>query len=441
MRLALFVVVFAAACGKGSSAPPQEKTKTSDPVAVGKDAAVAAPVKNEKRKRSPATPICKAARARLGYDAACVETELPELTTPAGKVVRVHDAHDPTMAHVFALVRPSGEIVIGSGSGQTSGGLIDEITKELDLAATPPETLARLIATLYIEDTLVRCLPGTNDVLPEGAPCHPPEYVDADGKKMIRIVLEQFPSPAGFNRDRHELNDVRYEIENGRVSSVDGNGLASLDPAAPRPDSVPPVPGMTVPPEHVAPPVTAPADVNDALCALARERVSGMEGQRCEVYAYPSLDLPTGSLYYLANDAGLRNLYGLRKPDGTYVTGYDLETTENPLNAIVAHYDPAVVPPEKFLAAYLLLAGEPMRIRCLPGANDVLPDGHPCTPPTARMDGADLVIDVIVEDLPLVDQHGNPQDPAIRDGLWHFTPNGGMSRDGHRLVDLRDDEP
>jgi hypothetical protein len=428
----------AVGCGKGSE-PPQ--ARTSEPAApTGSKPAAKADPRFDKVKRPPATPICQQARGSFGYAAACDEIELPELETAAGKVFRVHAVDDPTRARLYALVRPSGEIVVSRGGSYSE--VLAAITRSLDLRATPPETLALLHATLYTESAIVRCLPG--DALPTDAvkvyragPCEPPAIVGDGDRTLLTYVVEQWPDPQLMNRDERRISFAKVELGDGELSFKEADYLMVLDPAAPRPPGLPPVPTMTSPPDWVGAPVAAAADVSEALCAEARSSVSRLAGQRCEAFGYPSLELPTGSIYYLANDAGERYAFALRKPDGAIVAGYAVGNDENPLSPIVRGYDPAVVPADKFLAAYLLLTGKPAQILCLPGSGDEIPD-HPCEPPTAAMDGEELVVKAILLELPIPGDRF-VSEPAVRKVEWRFTPRGGMSGDGFRLVDLRED--
>jgi hypothetical protein len=356
-------------------------------------------------------------------------------------VIRLHDPADPTRRRLYALVRPSGEIFVGDG-GQHSSTL-REIVEAIDAAATPPETLAVLYTTLVDESAVVRCLPGSNDVLPtEGVEvlrartCQPPARVTADGRALITMVVEEFPDP-GSNRESHRIWFKRVEVTDDAIDSVDGEALIELDPAAPRPPELPPLPEMTAPPDWVAAPEKTPPAVSDALCAVAREKLSGFAGRRCEAYGYPSLVLPTGQLFYLANDAGYRWAWALRKLDGAILAGWDL-VDGDPIAAIVADYERTRVPPAVIVAAHLMLDGSPARILCLPGADDVIP-GHDCTPPSATKEGDELVVTAILHELPLPRDKYAPKDPAIRQMTWRFSPRGGYSGDGWRLIDLRED--
>ncbi len=420
------------AVGCGSKSEPAKE--------VAKDPTTAAPKADRfgKVKRPTVSAVC--AEAGFGYLATCVETELAELATAAGKVYRVSEVGDPTAAWVYVLARPDGTMVRGDGGN--NGTMLDEITKALDLAATPPATLALLHAALDTEVAVVRCLPGADDKLPPDRDgkvhaCAAPAIVKDGDKQVLTYVVEQFPHPRLLNRDSHWIYASRIEVREHELSHIEGRGLVELAADAPLPPSMPPRPTLTSPPDWVAAPVQVSAELSAALCQAAVAKVSGLEGQACKAYGYPSLDLPTGSLYYLANDAGQRHLIALQKPDGTIVTGYDLGATEHPLLPIIASYDPTVVPPATFFAAHLFLTGRAARILCLPGAKDVIP-GVDCVAPTAVKQGEDLVVTAIVEERPFPDEHGTRPDPSVRSYTMTFGPGGGFSGGGTRLLDLRD---
>lgn len=393
-----------------------------------------------KVKRPKVSAVCEKARASFGYLAECVETELPELATAAGKLYRVSEVGDPTQAWVYVLVRPDGTMFLGGGGG--NGSMLDEITKGVDLATTPPATLAQLYVTIDTEVALVRCLPGTDDKLPPDQDgkvhdCAAPAIAKEGDQLVLTFLVELFPYPGLLNRDDHWISANRVAVREHELSSIEGRGLIELPATAPLPPSMPPRPTMTTPPTWVADPVEAPAELGAALCKEAVAKVSGLDGQQCKAYGYPSLDLPTGSLYYLANDAGQRHLLALKKPDGTIVAGYELGASENPLLPIIASYDPAVVPAGKFFAAHLFLTGRASRILCLPGSGDVIP-GETCEAPTAAKKGEDLEVTAIVLELPFPDEHGTRPDPSVRSYTMSFGPRGGFSGGGTRLVDLRE---
>lgn len=386
------------------------------------------------------SPVCEKARQAFGYGSDCVETPLPELDSPAGKLTRVVAKGDPTNEWLYVLQRADGTMFLGDGG--LNGDILDEVTRNLDLATASPELLARLDATLSTEVAVVRCLPGTDDKLPPDGDgkvtaCAPPAIATKDGKRVLTYFLERFPHPRLLNRDDHWISRVQLEVGEHELSSIEGRGVVELPRDAPLPPGAPPIPTMTTPPDWVAKPVEAPAAVSDALCAAAVERLSGWEGQRCKAYGYPSLDLPAGKLYYLANDLGERNSLAMQKTDGTIVVGFELEAGENPMKAIVTGYDPAIYPAEKIVALHQFLHGEAVHILCLPGSGDTLPDDE-CKPPSVEKQGDTLIVHAIVEELPFPDGNGRISDPAVRSFTYELTPGGGMSGGGLRLVDLRE---
>jgi hypothetical protein len=430
-KVLVVVALLAVGCGKGKDAPPASEPATGrarfDPV-----------------RRPPVSAACAKARRWFGYAATCAEVELPELETAAGRVVRLHAVGDPTMQRVYALVRPSGEVVVDKAGSY--GKTLAAITQGIDLAATPPAMLASLYETLATESAIVRCLPGSGDALPTDAiqvyrevACEPPARVEEGDKTIVTYLVEAWPDPQLLNRYGRTIWLRRLELEDGALQSPGADGVMVLDPGAPRPPGLPPVPEMTTPPDWVAPPEKAPAELGEALCAAARARIYGLAGQRCEAYGYPAVALPTGTIYYLANDAGQRYLFALRKPDGAIVVGHALDAEDSPLTPIVRAYDPAVVPAETFLAAHLLLSGKPARILCRPGAGDEIP-GVACQPPRAHQDGDDLVITAILHELPIPGAR-SISDPAVRSIRWRFPPAGGMHGSGMRLLDLREEAP
>src|SRR5690349_3672649 len=106
----VLIVLGASACGKSSAPSPPPPKQTIAPSSAAASSVAKA--------KTPVSAICQEARKhRLGPRAACVETPLPDLTTPAGTVTRVLDGADPIHPYVYALTRPAGEIVIGTGSG------------------------------------------------------------------------------------------------------------------------------------------------------------------------------------------------------------------------------------------------------------------------------------------------------------------------------------
>ena len=420
-------------CGSSSSPARQGGGSAARPVDAG------ATARFSRVKRPPVSPACARARSYLGYAATCVEQPLPELSTAAGEVVRLWAAGDPTRAWVYALVPPHGEPAIAV-SGPYHDGILAVVTSRLDVPATPPDVLARLYAELGAEAAVVRCLPG--DALPAGRtldrhPCVPPRLVTRAGATVLEFALEEFPHPALLNRDRHLVYWEQVAVEPHGLSMREGTGLVELDATTPLPPSAPPLPAMSQPPTELAAPVAAPADVSAALCQAAADRLAGLAGRACRAYAYPSLTLPTAEFYYLANDAGQGHLIATRAPDGTVWVGLEVDQ-HSPFAPLVAAWDPAKVSAATFLAAYLLVDGTRARVRCLPGSGDALPD-DPCPAPTARKDGADLTIEAVLEELPAVGAHDRGHDPAVRRIAWQFTPGGGMSGGGTRLIDLRED--
>jgi hypothetical protein len=423
----LALMVAAIGCGKssderagggsvsGGSAPPAASADRWKPVT-----------------RPAVSASCAKARWRLGYAAVCEEQALPELTTAAGQVVRLWNRDDPTKQWVYALVPPTGEPIVAEAN-PFSDGILRTITDRLDLATTPPEVLAKLYVALDVQAATVRCLGG--DALPAGErssdqPCAPPSIEAVGGKRLLRFLADRFPHPRLLNRTDHWVYGYSVEVKDHELSMVEGDGVMRLDDAAPLPADAPPLPTMTTAPTWAGVPTAAPDDVSRAACAKATE-LFGWRQRACKAYAYPSLELPTGALLYLANDAGERHVMAVRRPDGAI----DLARAvgfQSPLSPLVESYDPAKVPGERFLGAYLLLDGAPKAILCLPGSGDRLP-GEECVAPSAAKDGDELVVKAIVHELPL--QGGD--DPAVRRIEWRFTPRGGMSGGGTRLIDLR----
>jgi hypothetical protein len=380
---------------------------------------------------SPVSPVCQAARAYFGAYATCSETPLPDLDTAAGSLIRVGNASDPSWRHVYVLVKRSGELAVGLGPE-----IFDVIVPALDLSATPADLLARLAAEVYVEAAIVRCLPGRGDVLPSAPrpdiPCTAPSFtVDGDHARLT-FITERYSDPAGAMRDAHELWHETIEFVGGKVRQGGGRGLWRLDADARRPSSLPPLPGMTRPPVYAGAPVAARRSVSDALCRTVRAELPELAAFRCEAYAYPSQKLPTGDLFFLSNDAGVQGLMALRKPDGTIVVG-DVLTSGNPLLPIVRGRDPSAVPPEQFLTARFLLHGTPVRVRCLRG--ETIP-GVSCHAPSARFEGDRLVIDAVVEYLPLANRYGRAYEPKIRSGEWVFSPDGFTEIRGGRDLEL-----
>lgn len=429
MRIVGVACLAALACGNPEPKP------TAAPPAPPADAPPA-PRRFAKVKQPPVSPICAKARAAFGYGSECEATELPELASAAGTLHRVVRKGDPTATWLYVLVRPDGTMALAEGRD-----MLDIITGALDLEATPPVLLAKLHAALEVESAVVRCLPGSGDVLPKGygrrAPCKPPRVTGAGDRRMLRYVVEQFPHPR-LDRSEGWIYEQQVRVTEDELDFEEGTGLAAVPADAPRPPGLPPLPTMTTPPAYVATPVEAPPDVDAALCKAAATNWLAFAGRRCKAYGYPELDLPAGSLYYLANDAGREHALALRRPDGTIAVGFELSTSADPITPLVATYDPAVVPPARLVAAHLFLEGEAVRILCLPGSGDTLPDDE-CRPPSAERQGDELVVSAIVLELPVANSKGMLRDPAVRAFTLNFTRGGGFSGGGVRLIDLRED--
>ncbi|MGE0398766.1 MAG: hypothetical protein AB7T06_18810 [Kofleriaceae bacterium] len=432
MRVVILVVVALAACGKkteSSSEKPGSAEDTPKP----------ATERFAKVKQPKVSKLCERARDYFGYGAECIETPMPELTSAAGTITRVMKKGDPTGEWAYVYTKADGSMYVGSGGGNSR--VLDEVLKDLDVKATPPELLAKLATALDDDVAIVRCLPGTNDTLADKdgkpLPCRAPAITKNGDKTILTYTMETFAHPR-LGRDAHRIAFETMEVTDHDLSSIEGDYLVELPADAPLPKDMPPPPTMTSPPEWFAKPVAAPDDVNKALCALAVDRVAHMKGRQCKAYAYPSLDSPAGSVFYLANDAGQRHVIGLRKPDGSMFVGFDVSATENPMIPIVKSWDPTTMPAEKLVRLHLFLGGEAARILCLPGSNDVIPDSR-CEPPKAEKKGEALVLTYIVEELPFPDEHGNVSDPAVRSYTTELTPGGGSSGGGFRLVDMRDE--
>jgi hypothetical protein len=437
MRAAIAMCLVLAACGKKT-----ESSSSGSGSAAGSATNKAASDRFAKKPQPKVSAVCQKARESFGYGAECIETELTELASPAGTITRVMKKGDPLGEWFYVLAKPDGTMFAGDGG--TNGKILDEVMKGIDTKTAAPELLAKLEAALDTEIAIVRCLPGTDDKLPQkdgkDIACKPPAITKDGDKTILTYTIERFPHLRLMNRTDHWVSSYKTEVKEHALSFIEGTGLVELPAGAPLPNGSPPLPTMTSPPEWVAKPVPAAADVDKALCALAVEKVSGMEaGRQCKAYAYPSLDSPAGSIFFLANDIGRRQILALKKPDGAMFVGYDVETDEDPMKLIVKNYDPKTMPAEKIVALHLFLNHEAARILCLPGSNDVIPD-HACDPPTAEKKGEDLVIKYIVEELSAHgDHHGNVSDPAVRAYATELSPGGGSSGGGFRLIDMRDE--
>jgi len=444
MRSLIAVVAVAACatgCGKSSTKRGPGGGPTSGGDAGSGNGSQAAAARWAPLVQPPVSPACAAARRFFGYGATCVEQPLPELTTAAGTITRLWATDDPTKAWVYALTPPSGP-PIAAEAGPYDDQILRKVTAQLDVPTTPPDVLARLYAALLLQAAEVRCVDGPAPVGRTYAtkrPCAAPRFATVGGKAVLQFAVEEYPHPALLNRDDHRLYWYQVEVLPHELSSMEGEGLAELEPAPALPASAPPLPTMAAPPTYLGTPAPAPADVDAALCKAAADTLSGMAGRACKAYRYPTLALPTGELFYLANDAGQRYLLGSRAADGTIRVGFDVET-HSPVAALIPTYDPAVVSPATFLGAYLLQSGKPARILCLPGAGDALPD-DPCTPPTAEKQGDQLLIKAVIAELPLPGAGSRESEPAVRRIAWEFSPGGGMSGGGTRLVDLRAPTP
>ena len=437
MRVAL-VIAIVAACGKspgGGSGSGSGSARGSAPPAARAEqlAKVAQPA---------VSPACEKARDVFGYGAECNELALPELTSPAGTIVREVRKNDPTAPWVYVLARPDGTFDVAA-AGDGNGPILEAVLAKLDARTLPAELLAKLYVTLKLEAAVVRCLPGASDALPpgkDGKPlaCEPPTLAKVGDKVVLTFIAERLPHPAVYNRRAHDLARDSIAVAEHGLSSIEGTGLLDLPLTAPLPATAPPVPAMTAPLAWVAAPTAAPAALSTALCASASERVTGMAGRACKAYAYPSLDTPAGAVFELTNDAGLLHVPALQKPDGTIVTGLALETKESPIAALVRTYDPKAVPPEKLAALRAFLAGEAERILCLPGSHDELPD-HACDPPAAQKQGDKVVLTYIALQLAVPGgRAGRAREPAVRAMSVELTPEGGALGNGTRLIDLRD---
>ena len=434
----LLAVCLLVACGK----KPEGGGGASGSAPAPGSAAKPAGDRFAKVKQPKVSPICEKARSVFGYGAECIETELPDLASAAGKLTRVMQKGDASGRWIYALTKPDGAIVLGDGGG--GGSIEKEVLKGLDTAATPPELLAKLEAALDVEVAVVRCLPGTDDKLPpdkagKPVPCNAPAITKQGDRSILTYTIEQFPHPRLLNRDAHQIGVFKVEVKDHDVSFSEGEYVLELPVDAPLPKDAPPPPTMSTPPAWVAKPEPAADDVNKAICAIAAEKVSEMAGRQCKAFAYPSLDTPAGSLFWIANDAGIRQLLALKKPDGSYIVGFDVQATENPRISVVKNFDPKTMPAEKIAALHLFLSGEAVRLLCLPGSNDALPD-DPCTAPAVEKKGDQLLVTYIVEELPFPNANGNVPDPAVRRYATELTPGGGASGGGTRLVDMREGE-
>jgi len=445
-RTALVCSVLVLGCGKSKSKGGGGTGSGGGGAGAGSPGGAAiGKARFDKIKQPPVSPLCAAARGRFGvfgYGAECVETELPHLETAAGKVFRLTRKDDPVNTWYYGLVRPDGTLEVGGGRS-----FMGNLVKGLDLKATAPEKLAQLYAELGLENAVVRCLPGSNDTLPAGKiwrehACTPPVLEDKDGKRILSFVVEQFEHPT--IRDDHTVYAYHVEVRDGgdgkdkELSFLEGEGLIDLPEDGKLPPTAPPLPQMTTPPAWQGEPVAAPADVSAALCAAATETTSQLKGRQCKAYEYPSLELPSGSLYYLANDGGVRHALAFKKKDGTLVTGYPLDSDQNPMAELrKAPYDPAVLPPAKVVAVALFLNGESSSILCLPGSGDKLPDDE-CKAPYVEKKGEQQIVKAILLQRPFPDRNNFTDDPAVRTYSITFGPGDGDMSGGWRLVDMRD---
>lgn len=428
------VMILATGCGKSGEPAPGKGKGSGTGTSAG--TATTAPTVDPAARwkpipRPPVSPACAAARRWFGYAATCVEQPLPELTTAAGTVRRLWSTTDPTRRWVYALTPPTGADEVAEAN-PFSDGILRKITSRLDLATTPPEVLARLYAALELQAAVVRCT--ADDAAPPIKACTPPRLTTVDDETRLTFVVERFPHPRLMARGDHSLWRYQIKVKGDELSSDSGEQLAVLDPATPLPPTAPPRPELSVAPDTVAAPVPAPADVEAALCKATAELFL-WEGRACKAYGYPSIALPTGAIYFIANDAGEPHVMAVRKPDGTIqlarAGGF-----VSPLTPLVVAGDPAAVPAATFLAAYLLLDGKPARILCLPGSGDALP-GESCPAPTAERRGDLLVIRAVLEELAEARGLIGDNDPAVRRIEWEFSPGGGMTGGGMRLIDLR----
>ena len=113
--------------------------------------------------------------------------------------------------------------------------LVRKITAQLDLPATPPDVLARLYAALLLQAAEVRCVDGP---APTGRsmsqrPCAAPRFATVGGKPVLQFAVEEYPHPTLLNRDQHRLYWYQVEVLPHELSSMEGEGLAMLEPATP----------------------------------------------------------------------------------------------------------------------------------------------------------------------------------------------------------------
>lgn len=440
MRSIAVVVLALAACGGKKEAAVEQRGSAATPTPTVPTPAPAPKVDRFAKQPQPAvSDVCRQARDYFGYGAECLETPMPALDSPAGKLTRVIRKGDPTNAWIWVLQKPGGERVAGDGGG--NGKILGEVLKSFDVRTQPPALIAQLYAALYQENAIVRCLTPDDKLPPDrdGKPiaCKPPAIVERGGKTTLVAIFEEFPHARLLNRDRHGLWRTKLSLDEHDLSLDEGDGLVELATDVAPPADFPPQPTMTTPPAWNAEPRPAPDDISAALCNAAIDRLSGLEGRQCKAYEYPSLAVPTGAFYYLANDAGQRHLLGFRKPDGSMLVGHELWSVEDPMKAITAAYDPAVVPPAKLLAIKLWLNAEPSRILCLPGSGDVLPEDE-CKPPRIEPEGTGTVLRGIVEETPGADLNGMHDDPAVRTFTYEVTPTGTGGFGATRLVDMRE---
>ena len=375
----------------------------------------------------PTTRVCEKARSLFGDGAECIETELPDLTSPAGKVTRVMKEGDQIGDWAYVVTRPDGSMIVGGGTDRA--GFIEKLLEPIDAKAMAPELLAKLDSTLHTEVALVRCLPGTNDSLTakDGKPieCKPPTSTHVGDKLVLSYIVEEFPHPRIHDRHHHRVLAKTVDVRDHRLVLTRSEPLVDLPADAPLPAGAPPLPMMTTPPTWVGKPIVADAAVNTALCGAARQQVVGMAERKCQAFAYPSLHTPIGSWFDLANDAGV-HLIGLQKPNGTIVVDRGWLTVPSfgtAMGTIVATYDPTLLRSDKLIALYLFLQSSPVRVLCLAGSHDVIRD-RKCKPPSAEKKDDAIILTFLGEELPVPDGVGNVHKRALRSFRVELRPGG-----------------